>query len=604
MTTQLSTPGQPASPQKNDQPDQRWAHKWGFADTQFVVNADNTVMLTGDRYPLCGRKLSRFLPYMEAGFGVEIDWSRPQSEAVIQEIAPPKRDKAFCEAVAAQFPAHCFSQAGCDGEAHPQDDRLRHSHGQSMVEEVWRVLYGQLEKLVDGVFYCESQADAEALIRLAVQYDICLVPYGGGTSVSGALVMPKGEQRMMVAVNMRRMNGVEWIDEKNGRACMQAGITGKELEAALNAVGFTSGHEPDSRELSTLGGWIATNASGMKKNRYGNIEDIVEAVTLVTPAGVLSEVSTHPRVAMGMPLQQLCFGSEGNLGLITQAVMRIRRLPEVQKYGSLLFPNMDAGIDFLYALSQSNCLPASIRLVDNAQFKFAQVLKPEETGFVARAKKRFQKLYLGKVLKFASDEVVAATVVFEGSRQEVAYQEKTVYALAKQFNGLAGGSGNGRNGYLLTYAIAYIGQFLMKYHVMGETFETTVAWSDIQTVNAAVIETLKAQHQKFQLPGKPYVSYRVTQVYPTGVCLYFTMGLYMKDVENPIETFGEIYAALRQTIIEKGGSVSHHHGVGKMRQAFVKRLTPPANMALLKTVKDTSDPSNVFGIGNTVFGKE
>jgi alkyldihydroxyacetonephosphate synthase len=593
--------------QSDQQSDQQWDHKWGFADTQFVVNsADSsgrtvartvarTVELTGNRYPLCGQKLSQFIPHIEKGFGVTINWDEPQAEVQAPPVSPPQCHRPFCAAIAAQFAPHCFSQAA--------GDRLRHSHGQSMVEEVWKVLYGRLERLVDGVFYCESEADAQSLIQLAVEHDICLVPYGGGTSVSGALVLPTAENRMVVAVDTRRMNQVEWIDLANGRACVQAGITGKSLDEALQKVGFTSGHEPDSREFSTLGGWISTNASGMKKNRYGNIEDIVEALTLVTPTGVIREVSSHPRVAMGMPLQTLCFGSEGNLGLITKAIIRIRPLPEAQKYGSLLFPSMNSGIEFLHELTRMNCIPASIRLVDNAQFRFSQVFKPEAVGIEAWVK-RGQKFYLGKILRFAADEVVAATVVFEGSQPEVAYQEKTLYALAKQYQGIVGGSGNGRSGYLLTYAIAYIGQFLMRYQILGETFETTVAWSEIQTVCDAVKTELAAQHQQWNLPGRPYLNYRVTQVYPTGVCIYFTLGLYMKDVENKAETFGQIYTALRQTIIDHGGSLSHHHGIGKMRQGFMKKLMPPENLRLLKTVKEAVDSSNIFGIGNTVFGED
>ncbi|MEL6491713.1 MAG: FAD-binding oxidoreductase [Cyanobacteria bacterium J06634_6] len=575
--------------------DERWAHKWGFADTQFIVNPDRTVELTGDRYPLCGRKISQFIPHIEAGFGAAIDWDNPQLEVAKPSVPPPQCYAPFCDAITAQFPSRCYSTD--DG------NRLRHSHGQSMVEEVWKVLYGKLERIVDLVFYCESEADAQTLIRLAVEHDVCLVPYGGGTSVSGALVMPTTEPRMIVAVNTRRMNNIEWIDTENGRACVQAGTTGKQLEAALKPAGFTSGHEPDSRELSTVGGWIATNASGMKKNRYGNIEDIVETITLVTPTGVLSEATPYPRASVGMPLQRLFFGSEGNLGLITKAIIRIRPLPEEQKYGSLLFPNMSKGTAFLHELSRINCVPASIRLVDNAQFQFGQMLKPEATG-LSKWGKRLQKIYLGKVLKFSSKEVAAATLVLEGSRQEVAYQQKTIYALAKQYGGLAGGASNGRGGYLLTYAIAYIGQFLMRFHIVGETFETTVAWSDISRVTESVDAELKAQHRAFNLPGCPYLSYRITQVYPTGVCIYFTMGLYMKGVEDIPTVFGKIYTALRQVIVDCGGSVSHHHGVGKMRQRFVKQLTAPANLEMLKTLKKTSDPSNVFGIGNTVFGPD
>ena len=155
--------------------------------------------------------------------------------------------------------------AMCDFASIEDRQRLIHSHGQTTADEVYKVLYGALDRVVDLVLFPESQEDGERIIQLAGQHDVCLVPYGGGTSVSCALQLPQNETRSIVAVDMRRMDKILWIDHENFRAGVQAGIYGKDLEARLERVGYTSGHEPDSLELSTLGGWIATNASGMKK---------------------------------------------------------------------------------------------------------------------------------------------------------------------------------------------------------------------------------------------------------------------------------------------------------------------------------------------------
>ena len=576
--------------------DRRWPHRWGFADTQFIVNPDRSVTLTGNRYELCDRTLPNFLPYLEDGFGVSIDWDHPLPDNLQVRLPPPRRDPAFCSALAEQFPPEIYSFEDCD--------RLRHSHGQSMIEEVWKVLYQTLDRFVDLVFYCHTEEQACTLIRLASEHDVCLVPYGGGTSVSGALVMPTAEQRMIVAVDTRAMNKVEWVDTNNQRACVQAGITGSALEAALNPHGYTCGHEPDSRELSTLGGWIATNASGMKKNRYGNIEDIVESITLITPTGTISQTHPYPRTATGMPLQKLLFGSEGNLGLIIKAIIRIRPLPNVKSYNALLFPTIDHGISYLHHITQANCIPASIRLVDNPQFRFSQVLKPQPTGLTAWISK-LQKQYLFKLRRLDPHQITAATLVLEGTAEEVAYQKRTLFKLAKQHQGIVGGSSNGRSGYMLTYAIAYIGQFLMKYHILGETFETTAAWSDITPIVKAVKAELTQQFNKIarqhNLPGCPYLSYRVTQIYPTGVCIYFTLGLYLKGIPHPAKTFNQLYAALRQTILTHGGSLSHHHGIGKMRQPFLPQTLSPQSLTLLKQIKAAADPDNIFGIRNTLY---
>ena len=216
-------------------------------------------------------------------------------------------------------------------------ERLIHSHGQTTTDEVSRVLYGNLHRAVDLVVWPESEDDCVAVVNLAREHDVCLIPYGGGTNVTDALQVPEEETRMVVSLDMRRMNAIEWIDAENQTACVQAGILGGRLQELLAEQGFTSGHEPDSMELSTLGGWVATNASGMKRNRYGNIEDIVENVTLVTPSGVVENLYWTPRQSAGVQAYKAAFGSEGNLGLVTKAVLRIHRLPEAKRYGSMIF---------------------------------------------------------------------------------------------------------------------------------------------------------------------------------------------------------------------------------------------------------------------------
>lgn len=226
----------------------------------------------------------------------------------------------------------------------------------------------------------ESDDETIQLINLASEYNVCLVPFGGGTSVSSALKIPASEMRMVVSVDLRRMNKVEWINEKDRRISVQAGITGSALEDWLGERGFCMGHEPDSVELSTLGGWIATNASGMKKNKYGNIEDIVENVTMITPKGIIEQIEPLTRASIGFKPQNILFGSEGNLGIITKAVLKIHQKPEVKKYNSAVFKNWEAGVEFLYDLSRTNFIPSSVRFVDNLQFRFGQALKPRTEG--------------------------------------------------------------------------------------------------------------------------------------------------------------------------------------------------------------------------------
>ena len=456
-----------------------------------------------------------------------------------------------------------------------------------------------LLRVVDLVVFPKSEQEVYQLIKLAAENDVCVIPFGGGTSVSSALLVPENEQRMVVSVDMRMMNEIEWVDEKNGLACIQAGIVGRHLEEKLEAAGFTMGHEPDSIEFSTLGGWIATNASGMKRNKYGNIEDIVQNFVLVTPNGILRKTAKHDRVSMGMPVEKAVFGSEGNIGIITSAIVRIHQKPANKEYESIVFPHFEEGLSFLRALSKSFIRPASIRLVDNNQFKFGLVLKPKEAGFFKQLVDKFKKFFILKVKKMDPDQMCLATIVMEGSKEEVHYQKKIVKQVANRFNTILAGGGNGKRGYALTNVIAYIRDFLMDYHCIGETLETTIQWDRVSVLGKALETVLYDQHQQHNLPGKPYLSYRVTQLYHSSVCVYIMFGIYTKGVEQPEEIFKQVEEKMREKVLEHGGSISHHHGVGKLRKKFIGDTMSKEHVQLAGAIKKQLDPNNVFGVKNT-----
>lgn len=571
-----------------------WDHRWGFLDTKMIVHPDNTVEMTGSRYNLCGFKMPYIIPFANEEFGIKLDFSHKRPLTENPHITPVNRNEGFLAALAESLRPEQFTT----------DDRQRliHSHGQTTTDEVSKVLYENLERTIDLVVWPESEADCLALVQAARAHNVCLIPYGGGTNVSNALQIPATETRMVVSVDMRRMNKIEWIDEANRTACVQAGILGSHLEELLAKRGYTCGHEPDSIELSTLGGWIATNASGMKKNRYGNIEDIVENITLITPSGVVEQRYSSPRQSPGIQLQKALFGSEGNLGLITKAVMRIHKLPETKKYGSVIFKDWKTGVDFMHALNRTGVKPASIRLVDNVQFRLGQSLKAAPQGMHVVTSK-VERLFVTKVKGFNTHAMVAATIVFEGSASEVAHQEKIVYDTAKQFGGVSGGPSNGERGYMLTYAIAYIRDFLSDYYIIGETYETTVPWSKIHDVCDAVKRVANEEHKRLGFPGKPFTSPRLTQMYHTGACIYFTHGLVHRGVEHAEEKFAEMEKKIRAAIMDAGGSISHHHGVGKLRTQFVDRVATPESVEAVKALKQAVDPENIFGVRNNVFAE-
>ena len=570
-------------------------HRWGFKDSGFELTGEKTVTFSGDRYEVSGTVMPDFIPYIESVLGIDFDKKDQISPVDKKPIQPSKLSPEFFDHLKSSF----------DADRYTVDDmeRLIHSHGQETFKDVYKVLYNSIERTVDLVFYPESEDEVKAMVEIAVKFNICLIPYGGGTNVTRALTIPENEDRSVVSVDMRRMSKIEWINKEDRRICVQSGITGGELIELLKEEGFTIGHEPDSVELSTVGGWIATNASGMKKNRYGNIEDIVENVNMVSPKGTISQINPISRGSIGFKPQNVLFGSEGNIGIITKAVLKIHQIPKQQKYNSVLFKNWSEGVSFMKALSKTNYIPASVRLVDNIQFRFGQALKPRTEG-LKKLKSKIEKFFVVNIKGFDPDKMCALTIVMEGTSEEVAYQQKNVNKLAKTHKGIIGGPGNGKRGYMLTYAIAYVRDFAAKYQIMGETMETTVPWSKIQDVIDATSEKIVHLHKEHNLPGKPYISYRIPQIYHTGVCIYFMLGMSVKGVKSPEEKFSKIEHSLRGTIIKHGGSISHHHGVGKLRKDFIPDMLSKTSIQLIKEMKQSHDPSNVFGSSNGILASD
>lgn len=353
------------------------------------------------------------------------------------------------------------------------------------------------------------------------------------------------------------------------------------------------GHEPDSVEFSTLGGWIATNASGMKKNRYGNIEDILLDVTVISALGKLERAQVVPRESIGLDPKLWVIGSEGSLGIITSAVVKLFPLPEERRYGSVVFRDFESGLAFMYDLAQQEVYPASVRLVDNLQFQFGQVLKPAARG-AKKLKSRIEKWVVTGPLGFDPDRMTAVTLVFEGTRDDVDRQEKMVYALAKRHRGFKGGAENGKRGYMLTFCIAYIRDFVLQHQIFGESFETSVPWSQAQDLVDRVTRAIYAAHEERNLPGRPFVSCRVTQIYETGCCVYFYMAFYARGVDDPAHAYHEIEALARAEVLAAGGSISHHHGVGKLRLPFVSDIMSPAMQRWREQMKCALDPQSVF----------
>lgn len=560
---------------------------WGYADSMFTVNERGHLIMTGQRYSLSGVELPSFRGWIERKIGVDLSKEWPAAAWDHQAVPAPRPCAAWLDWLAQQGVAHSQSPR----------QRVHHSHGHTC-QEIYALRNGVLPRLVDVVVWPTSHEETELVVAAAVRLNIGLIPFGGGTSVTGGLLVPETEQRAVCALSMQHMRAIKWVDGANLMACIQAGAVGAVLVRELSARhGLVLGHEPDSLEFSTLGGWIATRASGMKKNVYGNIEDLLVSVRMVTPAGTIERACSVPRISSGPDVFGFVLGSEGTLGVITEAVVKLRPAPRCTVYGALVFPDFAAGVGFMRAVARARAAPASLRLVDNNQFQMGQALKPAESwrAWLGSTAKR---LWVTRVRGFDVDRMVAATTVYVGDEREVAEQQRKLVRLASAFGGLAGDAENGRRGFELTFMIAYIRDLALRYAHLGESFETSVPWSRVLELCQAVSDRVHASCAALGVRGAPFVSCRVTQLYDTGACVYFYFAFSALGLDEPLAVFSRVESDARVEIMLRGGSISHHHGVGKHRAGFLGAAQSPAANGAVRALKRELDPTNVFACGN------
>lgn len=402
---------------------------WGYRDTEFLLGDDGIVRLTGNRYSICNKKLLSFRKWAEEVIGLDTNNQTPAQEKI--PANPPIINQAFFD----EFKSNpsCYNEFTLDDA-----QRTHHSHGHTL-QEIFALRNGQLSRIVDLVVFVNQHEQVENLVKLATQHKVVIIPYGGGTNVTQALLCESSETRMIISLDMTRMNHVKWVDRRNMMACVEAGILGQDLERELNRYGVVCGHEPDSVEFSSLGGWISTRASGMKKNRYGNIDDILINVKIVTPEGVFTKEQNCPRVSSGPDLNEFVLGSEGTLGVITEAVIKVRPMPKKKVFDSLIFHDFDIGVQFMNDVSNSKIWPASIRLIDNIQFQFGLALKPEVESKYNEILDHAKKYFVTKVKKFDPTKMAVVTILFEGSEEEVKYQQNCIYSLASKYKGIRAG---------------------------------------------------------------------------------------------------------------------------------------------------------------------
>ncbi|XP_063619011.1 alkyldihydroxyacetonephosphate synthase [Cydia splendana] len=561
---------------------------WGYKDSKFEM-VDMAARFTGDRYLIGGKTLPHFAPWVVQN--LNIDLSKLPKTTPLPTSYPDSRLPSNV-----REELETIALVSVDGM-----DRLIRAHGQTL-SDMAQVRSNSFPRIPDAVVWPECHEDVVKIVALATRHQFVIIPFGGGTSVSGSITCPAREPRPIVALDTSEMNSILWIDRDQLLARVQTGIVGQDLEREMRARGLTVGHEPDSYEFSTLGGWVATRASGMKKNTYGNIEDLIVQTKTVTPTGVLEKSCRVPRISCGPEWEHVIMGSEGCFGVVTEVTIKVRPLPPVTSYGSLVFPAWENGVAFEREVAEKRLQPSSIRLMDNDQFRFGLALKFESSwgGVILDGLKH---LYITRIKGFDPTKLCVVTLLFEGEAEEVTEREKTINAIAAKYGGVPAGATNGERGYTFTFVIAYIRDLALDYSVVAESFETSVPWDRTLALCAAVKRRVRTECERRGVQHY-HISCRLTQTYDAGCCIYFYFGFNSSSFKDPVAMYEEIEEAARDEIIDCGGSISHHHGVGKLRKKWYKDTVSEPGRRLLLAAKKTLDPDNIFALGNMAFGED
>lgn len=533
--------------------------------------------------------------YAQAHLGITEDLPRNVPVAPEQIALPtPIENSAFLAAAGEILePTSCSRSAA---------DRLLHAYGKS-TRDLWRMRHGQVTFAPDCVLFPASEEQIVRLIAAAKRHDVVLVPFGGGSNVAGCLEVQRRDGRMVATINLRRFNRVLGIDRVSGTARVQAGILGPDLEQALAAAGLTLGHFPDSFPYSTLGGWIATRSSGMLSDSYGNIEDMVLALRMVTPSGVI-ETREVPHASNGPDAKRLCIGSEGTLGIITEVTLSVRRAPRKREFRGYLFPSFAAGVEAMRACVHGGVAPVLSRLNDPDRTQLSAAFR-RKPGWAQAVLGHAFKSYLTRVRGFDLTQGCLLIAAFEGDRNTIAWRRRQAEAVYRRQGGVGLGRSPGEAFAEGKFDFPYIRDFLMEYNVLADVGETSTVWSNIIPLyhagTAAYREALGRGGRRH------WVGCHVSHSYAAGASAYFTFAFScQRGASGEVDPWTELehYLAAKRAGLDcfsrHGATLSHHHAVGYEHLPWLAGESPMPGGSVVAAVKSTLDPTGIMNPGKLI----
>ncbi|OGO13669.1 MAG: FAD-linked oxidase [Chloroflexi bacterium RBG_13_68_17] len=464
-------------------------------------------------------------------------------------------------------------------------ERVLHARGHSLPD--WVALRsGRVGIFPDGVAYPASDDDLRTLFDYAEQNHARLIPYGGGTSVVGH-INPLPGPGPVLTIDLGTMRRMLNLDSTSRLATFEAGIPGPQIEAELGRQGYTLGHFPQSFELSTLGGWIATRSSGQQSYHYGRIEDLFAGGHLETPAGPL-DLPPHPASAAGPDLRHLVLGSEGRLGVISRAVVRVRPLPEKEAFFGVFFRDWDSGAEAVRTAVQADLSVSMLRFSDAQETATTLALSGKETLVT----------WADRGLRLLRYDARRCLLVFgvTGSHTTARRARREAVAIALRHGGLPTGTAIGRIWRKSRFRTPYLRNTLWERGYAIDTLETAIPWATVlgtaESMKAALRSALESTGERV------LVFAHLSHVYRDGASVYVTY-LFRRaaDPDETVARWHSLKAAASQVVVARGGTISHQHGVGIDHAAYLPAEKGALGIRALQEACRTFDPQGRMNPG-------
>ncbi|HEV7398973.1 MAG TPA: FAD-binding oxidoreductase [Solirubrobacterales bacterium] len=469
-------------------------------------------------------------------------------------------------------------------------ERVAHALGKAY-RDVVRGFRGEFPNPPDLVAFPRDESEIETVLSWSEAEGAAVIPFGGGTSVVGGVEARLGD-RPVVSLDLRRLDRVLEVDAESLAARIQAGATGPGLESQLREHGLTLRHFPQSFEYSTLGGWVATRAGGHFATLYTHIDDLVESVRAITPRGTW-ESRRLPGSGAGPSPDRALIGSEGILGVIADAWVRVRPRPRFKTSCSVEFDDFFAAAEAIREISQSGLYPANCRLLDAMEAGTTGAGSGEKSLLVLGFES--PHLPVDEPMRLALDIAQSHGGV---PNSPLPGRGSVSHGRERDGGGDASAVETWRGAFLLA---PYLRDTFVACGVLSETFETAITWDRLEDFHATTIEAVRSKVAEVcgtpaDGAGAPRVSCRFTHVYPDGPAPYFTV-LAPATRGGEVEQWDEIKAAAAEAVIEGGGTITHHHAVGRDHRPWYDRQRPAPFAAALRAAKAELDPAGMLNPG-------